>query len=78
MDRRKFLRNGSVAGLTISTIAAGCGVNNAEAKQPVESNTQTPFKDDFVLNEVTIDVLNKNAIWRIHFSINNRQVFETY
>ncbi|HNP22974.1 MAG TPA: amidase [Panacibacter sp.] len=59
MDRRKFLRNGSVAGLTISTIAAGCGVNNAEAKQPVESNTQTPFKDDFVLNEVTIDVLQQ-------------------
>ena len=48
--------------LTISTIAAGCGVNNAEAKQPVESNTQTPFKDDFVLNEVTIDVLQQKKM----------------
>src|SRR5262245_17546727 len=59
MNRRKFLRNSSVAGLTISSIAAGCGLHEEAAKQLHKAPAADVSKDDFVLNEVTIDALQQ-------------------
>jgi amidase len=64
MDRRKFLRNGSLAGLSVTALASTCnttdktGQKNAEQKKP-ESVSTGEFKDDFSLNEITIDELQQ-------------------
>jgi len=56
MDRRNFLRNTSLAGLSVTALSiAGC--NNSEEQKSNESNNAT--SDNFELNEVTIDELQK-------------------
>jgi len=58
MQRRNFLKTSSLAGLTLSTlVAASCG-----PATPVKNQVAVPVgdqADDFVLNEVTIDVLQQ-------------------
>lgn len=56
MNRRNFLRNTSVAGLAATTIATT--TFQATAK-PISDNLIVDFKDDFELNEVTIDELQQ-------------------
>jgi amidase len=56
MNRRKFLMNTSVAGLAATTIAST--TFQATAK-PILDNSIADFKDDFELNEVTIDELQQ-------------------
>jgi amidase len=58
MDRRKFLRTGSVAGIAAASLSS---CNSSGDKKPdaekTAGDTNGPFKDDFALNEVTIDEL---------------------
>ena len=56
MNRRKFLRNTSVAGLAATTIASTTFQASAN---PISDNSSPDFKDDFELNEVTIDELQQ-------------------
>ncbi|OOQ59346.1 amidase [Mucilaginibacter pedocola] len=54
MQRRNFLKTGTLAGLTLTTLgAASCSTPSADTK------TETPATDDFELNEITIDGLQK-------------------
>jgi amidase len=58
MHRRNFLKIGSVAGLTLSSLAvASCNLASTNKKNDEASGTEKP--DDFALNEVTIDVLRQ-------------------
>ncbi|MDF2432167.1 MAG: amidase [Mucilaginibacter sp.] len=58
MQRRNFLKTGSLAGLTLSTLAiASCNTTPADKKQDEPSANEKP--DDFALNEVTIDTLQQ-------------------
>jgi amidase len=58
MDRRKFLKSGSVAGIAATTLA----VSSCQSPAPGSTNN-TPedgkFTDDFELNEATIDMLQE-------------------
>ena len=58
MDRRKFIRNGSLAGLSVAAISSSCN-DNIEKQEPkkVEPIPVVELKDEFALNEVTIDDL---------------------
>lgn len=53
MNRRKFLRNGSLSGLSLS-VAGLISFNNGEEKE-----FQKNFADDFVLNETTINIVQE-------------------
>ena len=59
MDRRKFIQNGSLAGLSLAAITSGC--NNAT--KSTETNTINQGnqydKDDFPLNEISVFELQK-------------------
>nr|WP_294944734.1 amidase [uncultured Mucilaginibacter sp.] len=56
MQRRNFLKTGTLAGLTLSTLgAASCG---SPSTGPGTETTAAPT-DDFELNEVTVDELQK-------------------
>jgi len=54
MDRRKFLRNGSLAGLSLSSLSSLDGAKNRPAEQPA-----TPDAAEFPLLEATIDQLQQ-------------------
>ncbi|MEQ1796899.1 MAG: amidase [Lacibacter sp.] len=57
MNRRKFLKSGSVAGLAIGTVSiASCNTNTDKEKSAA---TTTSLPDDFALNELTIDELQQ-------------------
>jgi amidase len=56
MDRRNFLKNSSLAGLSVTTLSA-IGCNSQETKS--KENHSTSDTDNFELNEVTIDDLQK-------------------
>jgi amidase len=56
MDRRNFLKNSSLAGLSVTTLSA-IGCNGKETKS--KENHTTSDTDNFELNEVTIDDLQK-------------------
>ncbi len=60
MNRRNFLKSGSVAGLTITSLAVtSCNTPaDTEKKMHDEKNAQA-FSDDFSLNEITIDTLQQ-------------------
>jgi amidase len=59
MNRRNFLKNSSLAGLTISTIAAGsCNTKVPREKLPKEKPAPAA-PDEFELNEATIDDLQR-------------------
>jgi amidase len=56
MQRRNFLKTGSLAGLTLSTlVTASCSQPSTDKKTDVKDN----ITDDFELNEVTIDTLQQ-------------------
>lgn len=57
MNRRKFLRNGSVAGLAATTLALGSCQSKTE-QQPTATKTDA-IKDEFPLNELTVDQLQQ-------------------
>ncbi|MEP7318820.1 MAG: amidase [Panacibacter sp.] len=60
MNRRHFLKNGSVAGLAIGSIAAAsCNEAIDKEKQEETTTVSGEFADDFVLNEITIDQLQQ-------------------
>jgi amidase len=59
MDRRKFIRNGSLAGISVAALSAACNtVEKTEPKKP-EVVPASEFRDDFSLNEITIDELQQ-------------------
>jgi amidase len=58
MQRRNFLKAGSIAGLTLGTLATvSCNITPAEKKKGEDGSGMQP--DDFALNEVTIDALQQ-------------------
>jgi amidase len=58
MQRRNFLKTGSLAGLTLTAIATGsCNLTSSDKKSGEASATENP--DDFALNEATIDLLQQ-------------------
>ncbi len=59
MDRRKFLINTSVAGLATTSLAANAFKLQAKESGIPDPETEFLFKDDFKLNEVTIDQLQE-------------------
>lgn len=57
MDRRNFLKNGSVAGLAITTIGlSSCKETGSKESAPAAAAKVT---NDFVLDEATIDILQR-------------------
>ncbi len=75
MDRRRFLRNGSLAGISALALAGAC--KNADQQIPKEPQ-EIPlgeFKDDFSLNEVTVDELQQRMI---KGEISSRTITEMY
>ncbi|MCR8559486.1 amidase [Mucilaginibacter sp. BJC16-A38] len=57
MQRRNFLKTGSLAGLTLTTLAAtSCNLVSSDKDK---STADGQKKDDFALNEVTIDMLQQ-------------------
>jgi amidase len=72
MQRRNFLKTGSLASLTISTlVAASCKQPSDEGKKDVDAG----FTDDFELNEATIASLQKKMESGTHTS---RSITELY
>lgn len=60
MNRRNFIKTGSVAGLTITSLAvASCHTSADKEKKPAEDPNHKAFADDFTLNEITIDQLQQ-------------------
>jgi amidase len=59
MDRRKFLRNGSLAGLSVTVIASACKGPDKQEEKKAEVYPADEFKDEFPLNEATIDELQQ-------------------
>lgn len=58
MDRRKFLRNGSLTGLTVTALGASAfPITAMAAGKMVADDVPETFTDGFVLNEITIDEL---------------------
>ncbi len=56
MQRRNFIMASAVAGVALSTLSLNSCTPAAEKK---DEATDTKAKDDFVLNEVTIDILQQ-------------------
>ncbi|MBP6024592.1 amidase [Ferruginibacter sp.] len=59
MNRRNFIKNSSVAGLSVTALSfAAC--NQTESKEnKAKAETETAAADSFVLNEITIDALQQ-------------------
>ena len=72
MQRRNFLKTGSLAGLTLSTLFAASCKPQTGAK---EAGNSTEPADDFELNEVTIDALQQKMKSGTHTS---RSITELY
>ena len=74
MHRRNFLKTGSLAGLTLGTMAAGsCNLVTSDQKQGDTAYAVKP--DNFELNEVTIDVLQQKMQSKAYTS---RSITELY
>lgn len=59
MDRRKFIQNGSLAGLSLAAITSGCS-NATKSTETNSINQNYNYeKDDFPLNEITVFELQK-------------------
>ena len=57
MHRRSFLKNSSLAGLSLTAVlSTGC---NTATTDKQDDGTDKDFKDDFELNEITIDTLQE-------------------
>ena len=61
MERRNFIKNSSLAGLTLASVgvAASCNIASVKEKKEVPEKTPALNAADFVLNEMTIDELQK-------------------
>ena len=60
MNRRKFLRNSSLTGLSIAALtAASCNNLSENNISAMAGKDEQPLKDDFALNEITIDQLQE-------------------
>src|SRR4029079_18823639 len=61
MERRSFIKNSSLAGLTLASLGVATSCNTASVKEKKEAPGKTPALNaaDFVLNEITIDELQK-------------------
>src|SRR3569833_3234664 len=55
MQRRDFIKTGSIAGVT-TLVAASCNTVTSGKKS---GENEEVFKDDFELNEVTVDTLQQ-------------------
>jgi amidase len=59
MNRRKFIKNTSAAGLAITTLAVtSCNTKEEEKKNAAGENSKS-FSEEFELNEITIDQLQQ-------------------
>jgi amidase len=58
MNRRRFLKTGSAAGLAATTIAIGSCQQKA-SNESTTANDAASFTDDFELNEISIDTLQQ-------------------
>lgn len=58
MNRRNFLRNSSLATVSVTSLALAACNTETEKKNP-EEKTEQPFSPDFELNEITIDELQQ-------------------
>ena len=62
MKRRNFIKNSSLAGLTMASLSAitSCNTSPVKEKKTAEENpTAATVANDFALNEITIDELQK-------------------
>jgi amidase len=59
MDRRKFIKNSSVAGLAVTSVAASAGYAVADTLIDTAGEAALPPGEDFELNEITIDGLQQ-------------------
>src|SRR4051794_298678 len=60
MNRRKFIGAGSLAGLTVSALGiASCNTPAPAANKTNTESANAEYKDDFALNEITIDELQR-------------------
>lgn len=75
MDRRKFIRNGSLAGLSVAAITNACNTPEKPVQQNHEVVTTGEFKDEFLLNEVTIDELQQKMT---RGELSSRTITEMY
>jgi amidase len=75
MQRRNFLKTGSLAGLTLSTLALSSYSSTLSPQKSNDDAARTDDPDDFVLNEVTIDTLQQKMQSREYTS---RFVTELY
>ena len=71
MQRRDFLKTGSIAGLT-TLVATSCTPATTGKKT---DSSETPFTDDFELNEVTIDTLQQKMKSK---ELTSRSITEKY
>lgn len=61
MERRNFIKNSSLAGLTLASmgVIASCNTSTVKEKKEEVEKTPAPVAGDFELNEITIDALQK-------------------
>ena len=61
MERRNFIKNGSLAGLTLASVGVVASCNTSPVKENKEAVEKIPAPNagDFILNEITIDELQK-------------------
>ena len=60
MNRRKFIRNSSLTGLSIAALAtASCNNLSENNISAMADKNEQPLKDDFVLNEISVDQLQE-------------------
>ncbi len=76
MQRRNFLRNTSLAGLTLTALAnAECKTHTGNKEKATTNAAATTFTDDFALNEITIDALQQKMQSGI---LTSRSITEMY
>ncbi len=59
MNRRNFIKNSSVAGLSVTALSFAACNQTASKENKAKAETETTAADSFVLNEITIDALQQ-------------------
>jgi amidase len=62
MNRRKFIRNGSLAGLSVAAITGACNNPEEQLSKKVDMVPESEGRDEFVLNELSVDVLQEKMV----------------
>ncbi len=76
MNRRNFLKNGSLAGVGITAlVSASCNDVPSKSEAPAISNADTAFDDNFELNEATINQLQQKMKDGTHTSRSITQLY---